>query len=50
MADPMPPPEAFVYREIAIGGANNRNNVVRADDFRSGTDAVDAFATFLLYP
>ena len=43
------PPEAFVYVDTAIGGANRRNRVVRADAFAPPPGAVDCFRTYLLF-
>lgn len=53
-ADGLPPgesssPKAFVYVDTAVGGANRRNRVVRADGFAPPPDGVDCFRTFLLF-
>ena len=40
----------FVYIDSAVGGARNRNHVMRLDDFRPPENASDCFTTFLRFP
>ncbi|MDP9363484.1 MAG: hypothetical protein M3Q10_04510, partial [Chloroflexota bacterium] len=44
------PTAGYPYVETAVGGASNRNKVVRLDAFRPPPDTPDVYVTYLRYP